>query len=108
MQICKEIKKCKKHKTYKKMNLKFGRRYRSSSILVFGPNIERCNKSFFARNISNYSQVIAYKDYIRNKILNRGRLLRRFVTFFIQISTSKRVNTLCNIVVLPLNPVKAE
>ena len=31
MQICKEIKKCKKHKNYKKMNLKFGRRYRSSS-----------------------------------------------------------------------------
>ena len=30
MQICKEIKKCKKHKNYKKMNLKFGRRYRSS------------------------------------------------------------------------------
>ena len=34
MQICKEIKKCKKHKNYKKMNLKFGRRYRSSFLLL--------------------------------------------------------------------------
>ena len=34
MQICKEIKKCKKHKNYKKMNLKFGRRYRSSYIVL--------------------------------------------------------------------------
>ena len=32
MQICKEIKKCKMHKMYKKLNLKFGRRYRSSYI----------------------------------------------------------------------------
>ena len=30
MQICKEIKKCKKQKKIQKMNLKFGRRYRSS------------------------------------------------------------------------------
>ena len=34
MQICKEIKKCKKHKNYKKMNLKFGRRYRSCIIII--------------------------------------------------------------------------
>ena len=32
MQTCKEIKKCKKHKKYKKkLNIQFGRRYRSSS-----------------------------------------------------------------------------
>ena len=34
MQICKEIKKCKKHKNYKKMNLKFGHRYRSCFLLL--------------------------------------------------------------------------
>ena len=50
MQISKEIKKCKKQKKYKKMNLKFGRRYRSS--LIYFDKIK--SGTYFYKIIANY------------------------------------------------------
>ena len=52
MQIFTEIKKCKTHKKYKKFNLKFGRRYRSS--FLFFKNIFAMF-TFFEKIIQKYS-----------------------------------------------------